>query len=111
MLTKNDIAILKEILATKEDIRDLKDEINGIKAEMNGIKKELNKRPTKEDLKKEIDDNNEILLSDLVEVLTPLMEKVEAALDENRTHRIIFGDFEKQIQELKKNLKMIIKSP
>lgn len=126
MLTKNDIELLKKVFATKEDLQkfatkeDLKqfatkedlnrfatkNDLLKMEARFNqkfATKDDLKKLATKKDLerfatKEDLTEISKSIANDVVSLLNPFFEKFGEIIEENRSHRIIFGDFEKRLK-------------
>jgi hypothetical protein len=131
MLTKGDIQILKEIFFTKAD---WSGEVGKL-ATKEGLSKfatkdDLKKFATKEDLdrglkglesridkkfdgyatKKDLSAMSDNIAQELIEMLTPLLEKIEETMVENRGHRIIDADFERRLRLMEEKFSAGVKS-
>jgi DNA replication initiation complex subunit (GINS family) len=92
MLTDSDIKKLKKIFATKEDLKKF------------ATKDDLKKFATKEDLRKGLTDMTDEIVREMTEVIGDLVTRIDNALEEIRSHRIVLGDHEERIEKIEENL-------
>lgn len=102
MLTKNDIALLKEVFPTKEDFRLQEIRLHkkldnyATKKDLNKLRGELKNYATKEDLSNTTDQ----LISLTTDGFTTIIEKLDNALHELKTNRIVLGSHEERLQKV-----------
>jgi DNA invertase Pin-like site-specific DNA recombinase len=110
MLTDSDIKKLKKIFATKEDLKKFatKDDLKkfATKEDLKAFatKEDLKKFATKEDLRKGLTEMTDEIVREMTEVIGDLVTRIDNALEEIRSHRIVLGDHEERIEKIEENL-------
>jgi len=83
MLTDSDIKKLKKIFASKEDLKAF---------------------ATKKDLTKGLMEVTNEIVKEMTEVIGDLVARINNALEEIRSHRIVLGNHEERIKKIEDNL-------
>jgi len=83
MLTDSDIKKLKKIFATKEDLKAF---------------------TNKKDLTKGLMEVTNEIVKEMTEVIGNLVARIDNALEEIRSHRIVLGNHEERIKKIEDNL-------
>jgi hypothetical protein len=101
MITDNDIKKLKKAL--RED--DVRDDVRAIRKDLKNLARNTDKKfATKDELDEKLQRFTDNIVKEMFEMFTPIYERMDNYIAEQRGQRIAIGDHESRLQDVEKKI-------